>query len=92
MCTTRSAFQLQQSALPFGFFLNCRTTDYVQVGVREGDGRNATTSNDKAKLTAAVSCGLRSVETGSVWYADLVCQTIAYFAGVGINKIQMQSH
>lgn len=82
--------QLQQRALPFGFFLNCQTTDFVQVGVRKGDGRNETTSNDKAKLTAAVSCGLCSAETGSIRYTNLVCQAIAYFASVSI-KIQMQS-
>lgn len=62
----QDALQLQQSAVPLGFSLNCRTTDFVQAQGREGVRMNEATSKKKAKPTTAIIRDLSLEETGSV--------------------------
>lgn len=67
LCMIQNALQLEQSAVPLGFLLNCCTTDFVQAEGREGVGMNETTSKKQAKPTTAISCDLSLEETGSIW-------------------------
>jgi len=58
--------QLQRSAVPLGFFLNCHATDFVGAGDVEGVGMNEMTGKKKAKPTTAISCDPSFEETGSL--------------------------